>query len=145
MTPGDRFLESVAGGVDPIEVREAADRAATLLVRGARETGDPEVAERLLHLADTEGIEAIAEVWAGSPADSVTLSGGGAINAVTFGPGRGGDVQVDDLAAGVYPGIGAAGHRQFGGRRQPQHSSERCGQHVLYGSPAGLGGPPGKG
>ena len=71
MTPGDRFLESVAGGVDPIEVREAADRAATLLVRGARETGDPEVAERLLHLADTEGIEAIAEVWAGSPADSL--------------------------------------------------------------------------
>jgi hypothetical protein len=73
MTPGDRFLESVAGGVDPIEVREAADRAATLLVRGARETGDPAVAERLLHLADTEGIEAIAEVWAGSPAD--TLAG----------------------------------------------------------------------
>lgn len=71
MTPGGRFLESVAGGVDPIEVREAADRAATLLVRGARATGDPEVAERLLHLADTEGIEAIAEVWAGSPADSL--------------------------------------------------------------------------
>jgi hypothetical protein len=71
MTPGGRFLESVAGGADPIEVREAADRAATLLVRGARATGDPEVAERLLHLADTEGIEAIAEVWAGSPADSL--------------------------------------------------------------------------
>ena len=64
---------------------------------------------------------------------------------IMAGPGRGGDVQVDDLAAGVHPGIGAAGHRQFRGRRQPQHSSERCGQHVLYGPPAGLGGPPGKG
>ena len=31
---------------------------------------------------------------AGSPADSVTLSGGGAINAVTFGPGRGGEMQL---------------------------------------------------
>ena len=61
-----------------------------------------------------------------------------------IGPGRDGDVQVDDLAAGMHSGVGAAGHRQFRGRRQPQHSSERCGQHVLYGPPAGLGGPPGK-
>jgi len=29
------------------------------------------VADRLLHLAETEGIETIAEVWAGSPADSL--------------------------------------------------------------------------
>jgi hypothetical protein len=64
---------------------------------------------------------------------------------IVAGPGLGGDVQVDDLAAGVHPGIGAAGHRQSRGGRQPQHSSERCGQHVLYGPPAGLGGPPGKG
>jgi hypothetical protein len=71
MRPGDRFLEAVSGGVDPIELREAADRAARLLVRGARDSDDPEVAERLLHLADTEGIETIAEVWAGSPADSL--------------------------------------------------------------------------
>jgi hypothetical protein len=71
MRPGDRFLEAVAGGVDPIELSEAADRAARLLVRGARDSDDPAVAERLLHLADTEGIETIAEVWAGSPADSL--------------------------------------------------------------------------
>ncbi|HWM57334.1 MAG TPA: hypothetical protein VNO83_05840, partial [Pseudonocardia sp.] len=50
---------------------EAADRAAALLVRGARESDDDAVADRLLHLADTEGIEAIAEVWSGSPADSL--------------------------------------------------------------------------
>jgi hypothetical protein len=71
MTPGADFIEAVTGGADPADVREAADRAATLLVRGAREAGDPAVADRLLHLADTEGIETIAEVWSGSPADSL--------------------------------------------------------------------------
>ena len=71
MTPGDDFFEAITGGVDPALVSEAADRAATLLVRGARDSGDDEVAERLLHLADTEGIETIAEVWSGSPADSL--------------------------------------------------------------------------
>ena len=71
MTPGASFFESITGGVDPALVSEAADRAATLLVRGAREADDGQIAERLLHLADTEGIEAIAEVWSGSPADSL--------------------------------------------------------------------------
>ncbi|WP_366945622.1 hypothetical protein [uncultured Nocardioides sp.] len=52
---------------------EAAERAAALLVRGARESEDDAVADRLLHLADTEGIEAIAEVWSGAPAE--TLAG----------------------------------------------------------------------
>lgn len=73
MTPGDRYFADVIGGPDPAEAREAADRAATLLVRGAREAADEGVAERLLHLADTEGIETIAEVWSGAPAD--TLAG----------------------------------------------------------------------
>jgi hypothetical protein len=71
VTPGGNFFESLVGGTDPALVSEAADRAAMLLVRGARKTEDAEVAERLLHLADTEGIETIAEVWSGSPADSL--------------------------------------------------------------------------
>ena len=33
--------------------------------------GDDEVAERVLHLADTEGIETIAELWADRPADTI--------------------------------------------------------------------------
>lgn len=65
------FFDEVEGGTDPALVTEAADRAATLLVRGARASADDAVAERLLHLADTEGIEAIAEVWAHAPADSL--------------------------------------------------------------------------
>ena len=71
MTPGGTFFEALVGGADPALVREAADRAAALLVRGARATGDAEVADRLQHLAETEGIETIAEVWSGAPADSL--------------------------------------------------------------------------
>ena len=71
MRPGADFFATIVGGEDPARVSEAADLAANLLVRGARKNGDPEIAERLLHLAETEGIETIAEVWAGSPADSL--------------------------------------------------------------------------
>jgi hypothetical protein len=71
LAPGDRFFEGIPGGDDPRGLAEAADRAARLLVRGARESGDSVVADRVLHLADTEGIEAIAEVWAGRPADTI--------------------------------------------------------------------------
>ena len=34
MTPGSRLFDSLEGGTDPAEVTEAAERAATLLVRG---------------------------------------------------------------------------------------------------------------
>ncbi len=70
-TPGDRFFESIEAGADPAVVAEAADRAATLIVRGAREADQEAIGERLLHLADTEGIETIAELWSGAPADSL--------------------------------------------------------------------------
>ena len=65
------YFEAIEGGQDPALVSEAADRAANLLVRGARSADDPAVAERVLHLAESEGIETIAEVFAGSPADSL--------------------------------------------------------------------------
>src|ERR671912_321601 len=71
MTPGATYFEALVGGTDPALVSEAADRAAQLLVRGTKDAADEQVAERLLHLADTEGIETIAEVWSGAPADSL--------------------------------------------------------------------------
>lgn len=71
LTPGDRFFEAIESDEDPTRLAEAADRAAVLLVRGARQSGDEAVADRVLRLADTEGIEAIAEVWADRPADTV--------------------------------------------------------------------------
>ena len=71
LLPGHRTIEAHSASVDPAELQEAADRAATLLVRGAHDSDDDAVADRLLHLADTEGIETIAEVWASSPGDSL--------------------------------------------------------------------------
>lgn len=71
MLPGERTIETQAASVDPAELAEAADRAATLLVRGAHDSDDDAVADRLLHLADNEGIETIAEVWARAPGDSL--------------------------------------------------------------------------
>jgi len=73
MTPGDGFFADIVGGADPAKVREAGDLAATILVRGARESEDPALAERVVHLAETEGLETLAEVWSGAPAD--TLAG----------------------------------------------------------------------
>lgn len=65
------FFDEFEGGADPALLAEAGDRAAALLVRGARDSTDDAVAERLLHLADTEGIESIAQVWSHAPADSL--------------------------------------------------------------------------
>ncbi len=70
-TPGAGFFEAIEGGADPMLVSEAADRAATLLVRGAHDSSDAEIADRVLHLADSEGLETLAELWSGSPADSL--------------------------------------------------------------------------
>lgn len=73
MTPGDGFFAEIAGGTDPALLREAGDLAAAVLVRGARESADPALAERVVHLAESEGLETLAEVWSGAPAD--TLAG----------------------------------------------------------------------
>jgi hypothetical protein len=70
-TPGSNFFEALEGGSDPALVSEAADRAAALLVRGARESDDEAVARRVVQLADTEGLETLADLWAGAPADSL--------------------------------------------------------------------------
>lgn len=70
-TPGAGFFTAIESGSDPLQRGEAADRAATLLVRGARDSTDGDIADRILHLADSEGLETLAELWAGSPADSL--------------------------------------------------------------------------
>jgi hypothetical protein len=65
------FFDAFAASDDPAVLSEAADRAAELLVRGAHDTDDTAVADRIVHLAESEGIEAIAEVWAHAPAESL--------------------------------------------------------------------------
>lgn len=74
LNPGAAWFEAIPDGLAPDQRREMADRTATVLVRGAREAGDSEVAERLVHLAEAEGLETMAEMWATSPADSLAGS-----------------------------------------------------------------------
>ena len=63
----------MAGGVDPSAVQEAAHAAASALVHGARSAQDAEVTRRVVRLAQDEGLEVIADLWADAPAD--TLAG----------------------------------------------------------------------
>jgi hypothetical protein len=71
MLPGARRFEALADDADPAARSEAADRCATLLVRGAHDTADEAVVARVVHLADTEGLDTLADLWAGSAADSL--------------------------------------------------------------------------
>ncbi|WP_336854346.1 hypothetical protein [Sinomonas albida] len=64
-------FEPFAGGADPARVSEAAHLAAQALVRRGRESDDPEITRRLVRLADEQGLDSIAEMWAESPARSL--------------------------------------------------------------------------
>jgi hypothetical protein len=64
-------IETTAHGADPAVLAEAAERAATALVRGARDQVDNELVSRVVHLADTEGLETLADLWAGAAPDSL--------------------------------------------------------------------------
>jgi hypothetical protein len=59
------------GGADPAEISQAAHDTAHAVINQGRDAADPEVTERFVRLAETEGIEAIAELWAHSPARSL--------------------------------------------------------------------------
>ncbi len=72
--PGSSHFDAIVGDVDPAVRSEAADRSAALLVRGPRSDEEAAVVERIVRLADTEGLEEIAEVWAGSPPESLAGS-----------------------------------------------------------------------
>jgi hypothetical protein len=69
--PGAAHFEGIPADEDPALRTEAADRCATLLVRGARDQADEQVVARVVALAETEGLETLADLWAGSPADSL--------------------------------------------------------------------------
>lgn len=71
--PGSALFEAQADSHDPAEAAAAGHRIANLLVRGPRRGDDQAVVERILHLADTEGLGTIADLWSHAPAD--TLAG----------------------------------------------------------------------
>lgn len=71
--PGSAHFEARPNREDPAETAAAGHRIATLLVRGPRDGDDQVLVDRVLHLADSEGLATIAELWAHAPAD--TLAG----------------------------------------------------------------------
>ena len=61
--PGSALFEAQADGADPAEMAAAGHRIATLLVRGPRSGDDQGLVDRVLHLADEEGLGVIADLW----------------------------------------------------------------------------------
>jgi hypothetical protein len=71
LLPGKGRFEALTGGLDPAARSEAADRCAALLVRGGHDRDDEDVVARVVHLAESEGLDTLAELWSASPADSL--------------------------------------------------------------------------
>jgi hypothetical protein len=69
--PGSALFEAQADGADPAEMAAAGHRIATLLVRGPRSGDDRGLVDRVLHLADEEGLGVIADLWSHAAADSL--------------------------------------------------------------------------
>lgn len=69
--PGAAHFEAIVGGTDPAERSEAADRLATLLVRGPGGAGDEVLVDRIVTLAESEGLDEIAVLWSSSPPESL--------------------------------------------------------------------------
>jgi len=69
--PGDAAFDELPGGEDPALRAEVAHRTAALLVRGARSQQDEAVVHRIIHLADEQGLDTVADLWASAPAESL--------------------------------------------------------------------------
>lgn len=69
--PGDGAFDRLSGAEDPALRAEAGARAAGLLVRGARNSTDAAIADRVVRLADEHGLDELADLWSEAPADSL--------------------------------------------------------------------------
>jgi hypothetical protein len=69
LSPAD--AERIPGDIDPASRSEAAHTSAQAFVRGGRARPDPEIVERLVHVVEREGLDEIAALWSGSPADTL--------------------------------------------------------------------------
>ncbi len=65
------MIDRYEGGADPARLSEAAHVTAGALVNRGRANGDPVVLEKLIRLADAEGLEEVAELWSASPAQTL--------------------------------------------------------------------------
>lgn len=66
------MFDAISSGGDPAAARAAGDLLAEALVRREGDR-DPDLTQRIVHLAEVEGLDALAELWAEAPA--VSLSG----------------------------------------------------------------------
>lgn len=69
--PGPALFAAQADGADPAELAAAGHRIANLLVRGPRNDDDQGLVDRVLHLADEDGLGAIAALWSHAAPDSL--------------------------------------------------------------------------
>ncbi|MGO3151911.1 MAG: hypothetical protein ACTIJJ_04700 [Galactobacter sp.] len=63
----NHMIERFEGGADPAALSEAAHTTARTLVMRGRANTDPTVLNRLVSLADADGLQEIAALWAGCP------------------------------------------------------------------------------
>lgn len=71
MLPGADLFDEIEAGIDPAVMGEAASRAATALVRRGRAEADEALVARVIALADEEGLDTLAALWAGAAPDSL--------------------------------------------------------------------------
>lgn len=71
--PGRALFDALPAGEDPASRVETGLRLAELLVRGARTSEDSAVVERVVTLADEQGLDLLADLWSQAPAE--TLAG----------------------------------------------------------------------
>lgn len=62
---GSKF-DALEGGDDPARVMRVAHESARELLARARNAGDADVVDRLVHYTDEHGVDALAELWARS-------------------------------------------------------------------------------
>lgn len=70
---GPALFEAISSGGDPAAARAAGDLLAEALVRRDGDR-DPALTERIVRLAEVEGLDALADLWAQAPALSLAGS-----------------------------------------------------------------------
>jgi hypothetical protein len=68
---GPQVFDTFVGGPDPAQRIEAAHLTAAALISHGRSDSDPALTARLVALADDDGLDEIAELWAARPAHTL--------------------------------------------------------------------------
>ena len=64
-------MEAIGGVSDPVAQLHAAHESAALLLHRGRSAHDPDVVSRLVAITDDIGLDTLAELWSGRPAQSL--------------------------------------------------------------------------